>query len=320
MGDDDFSISSRTSAGDKCIVLAQSDVEPGIYYLYDALRDELAEIHRIKPWLDRERLAKSKPLAITARDGLTLHGYLIVPAGAEERNLPVIVWPHGGPQARDAWYYSSNNQFLASRGYAVLLVNFRGSIGYGREFKTAGYKQIGLKMQDDITDAVGWLIEEGIADEHRVAIMGGSYGGYAALAGLAFTPELYACGVAINAPSNLITTWDSFPPHWKHYLEMLHERWGDPVADREQLERTSPALHPEGFRAPVFIAQGENDIRVKKEDTDLLVKALGEHGVEVSYYLQSGEGHVIWNEENTIKFMSEVEKFLGEHMPAERDK
>ena len=252
-----------------------------------------------------------------SRDGLTIEAYLTLPNGLsinEAHQLPVVINPHGGPWARDCWGYSSEVQFLANRGYAVFQMNFRGSTGYGRSFLEASYKQWGLKMQDDITDGVNWLIEQGIADKDRVAIYGGSYGGYAVLAGLTLTPDVYACGIDYVGVSNLFTFMKTIPPYWRPMLEMMYEQVGAPEKDAEQLAATSPALHADKIRVPLFIAQGANDPRVNKAESDQMVAALKERGIEVEYMVKDNEGHGFHNQENRFDFYRAMEAFLKKYL------
>lgn len=257
------------------------------------------------------------PVVYHSRDGLRIEAYLTLPDGLSleaARHLPVVVNPHGGPWVRDHWGFDSEVQFLANRGYAVFQMNYRGSTGYGRSFLEASYKQWGLKMQDDITDGVNWLIGQGIADAKRVAIYGGSYGGYATLAGLAFTPDVYACGVDYVGVSNLLSFMNTIPPYWRPMLEMMHEQVGDPEADRAQLEATSPALHADQIKAPLFVAQGANDPRVNKAESDQMVEALRRRGVEVEYMVKENEGHGFANEENRFDFYRAMERFLAKYL------
>ena len=228
--------------------------------------------------------------------------------------LPVIVNPHGGPWSRDNWGFSSEVQFLCSRGYAVFQLNFRGSTGYGRDFLEKSYKQWGLTMQNDITDGVHWLIDSGIADPKRIAIYGASYGGYATLAGACFTPELYCCAIDYVGVSNLLTFLQTIPPYWRAMLDMMYEQIGHPDRDRAQLEATSPALHADAIRCPLFIAQGANDPRVNKDESDQMVAALRRRGVEVEYMVKDNEGHGFANQENVFDFYRAVERFLQQHL------
>jgi dipeptidyl aminopeptidase/acylaminoacyl peptidase len=275
----------------------------------------LTKLAEIAPWLDEKELVEMKPISYRSRDGLTINGYLTLPRGGG-KNLPLIVNPHGGPWARDAWTYNSEVQFLANRGYAVLQVNFRGSTGYGRKFWEASFKQWGKKMQDDVSDGVAYAIREGIADPKRVAIYGASYGGYATLAGLAFTPELYACGVDYVGVSNLFTFMKTIPPYWKPMLDMLHEMVGHPERDKALLEEASPVMHAGQIRAPLLIAQGAKDPRVNVDESDQMVAALKKRGVDVEYVLKENEGHGFLNEENRFEFYEAMERFFAKHLRA----
>lgn len=271
----------------------------------------------ISPWLNEETMGDLFCVNYKSRDGWDIEAYLTLPKGytlETAKNLPVIINPHGGPWARDEWGFDPESQFLANRGYAVFKMNFRGSTGYGRKFLEASYKQWGLSMQDDITDGVNWLIEKGIADAKKIAIYGASYGGYAVLAGLAFTPDLYACGIDYVGVSNLFTLLESIPPYWKPMLEMMYEQVGDPEKDKELLERISPVFHSDKIKAPLFIAQGANDPRVKKAESDQMVEAMKQRGVEVQYMVKEDEGHGFHNEENRFDFYRAMEKFLSEHL------
>ena len=295
------------------LVAAWSDRTQGVRYLYDATSKTLTKLAEIAPWLREGDLAEMKPITYQTRDGLTIHGYLTLPQ-AGGKNLPLIVNPHGGPWARDAWGYNPEVQFLANRGYAVLQMNFRGSTGYGRTFWEAGFKQWGRKMQDDVTDGVRHAIAQGIADPKRICIYGMSYGGYCALAGLAFTPELYACGVDCVGISNLFTFLTTIPPYWKPMLDMYYEMVGHPEADKDQLAETSPVMHADNIRAPLLIAQGAQDPRVNINESDQMVAALKKHGIAVEYLVKDNEGHGFANEENRFEFYEAMEKFLKKHL------
>ena len=296
------------------IVHSSSDRTMGRYYLFDAGESRLEPLFDLSPWLDEARMAPMRPIRFESRDGLTIRGYLTVPPDLEPRTLPTVVNPHGGPWARDSWGFDPEVQFLASRGYAVLQTNFRGSAGFGRRFLEASFRQWGLAMQDDISDGVRWAVDEGIADPMRVAIYGGSYGGYAALAGLTKTPELYACGISYVGVSNLFSWIEAIPPYWKPYLEMLHEMVGHPEEHAEQFRATSPFFNADRIRAPLFVAQGANDPRVRKEESDQIVEALRGRGVDVAYMVKGDEGHGFSNEENRFDFYREMERFLAEHL------
>ena len=318
LGDDEIEIADRDREEDLFVVRTYSDRSLGAYYLYDARADTLRKLADVSPWIEEAQMARMRPIAFTSRDGLTIHGYLTLPVGVPPRGLPVVILVHGGPWARDSWGFNPEVQFLANRGYAVLQVNYRGSTGYGRRFWEASFKQWGRAMQDDLTDAALWLVREGIADRHRIAIYGGSYGGYATLAGLAFTPDLYACGVDYVGVSNLITFMKTIPPYWRPYLEMMHEMVGDPVRDRDLLIAESPVFHVDRIRAPLLIAQGANDPRVNKNESDQMVEALRRRGVPVDYMVKENEGHGFANEENRFDFYEEMERFLAEHLSPRR--
>ncbi len=298
----------------KLIVYAGSDRNMGSYWFLDVDTMQLDKLFDLAPWLDENRLAEVRPIRFTSRDGLTIHGYLTLPLGAESTNLPMVVHPHGGPWHRDSWGFDPEVQFLANRGYAVLQMNFRGSTGYGRRFWEASFGQWGLTMQDDVTDGVQWAIDEGIADPKRVAIYGGSYGGYATLAGLTKTPDLYACGISYVGVSNLFTWIEAIPPYWKLYLEMLYEMVGHPERDEERFRETSPFFNAEKITAPLMVVQGANDPRVRKHESDQIVEALRERGVDVEYMVKDNEGHGFQNEENRFEFYRAMEAFLARHL------
>ena len=299
---------------DKCLVRTFSDRSFGAYYFYDLKAKDLKKLADISPWLNEEHLAPMKAIKYQSRDGLTINGYLTLPKGVPARNLPVVVNPHGGPWYRDTWTFNAEVQFLANRGYAVLQVNFRGSTGYGRKFWEASFKQWGKTMQDDITDGVQWLIKQGIADPKRIGIYGGSYGGYATLAGLTYTPDLYAVGVDYVGVSNIFTFLKAIPPYWKPYLEMLHEMIGHPEKDKDLLTAASPVFHSDKIKVPLLIAQGANDPRVNKAESDQMVEALKKRGIEVPYIVKDNEGHGFANEENRFEFYRAMEEFLGKHL------
>ena len=316
-GDIEFSFSSNTKAEDKYIISTYSDKTMGSYYLYNVKTEKLDKIADISPWIDDKEMASQLPIEYKSRDGLTINGYLTLPKGytmENAKNLPVVVNPHGGPWYRDQWGFNPEVQFLANRGYAVFQMNFRGSTGYGRKFWEASFKQWGKTMQDDITDGVNWLIDKGIADKSRIAIYGGSYGGYATLAGITFTPDLYAAAVDYVGVSNLFTFLKTIPPYWKPMLDMMHEMVGDPVKDSVLLRSASPVFHVDKIKTPLFVAQGANDPRVNKAESDQMVDALKKRGIEVEYLVKDNEGHGFYNEENRFDFYRKMEKFLAAHM------
>jgi dipeptidyl aminopeptidase/acylaminoacyl peptidase len=307
-------VTSANRDEDKFLVRTYSDRSLGAYYFYDMESEELMKLAEVSPWLDEEKLSPMQPIKYTSRDGLTIHGYLTLPDNVEAKNLPLVVNPHGGPWARDNWGYNPEVQLLADRGYAVLQVNFRGSTGFGKEFWTASFKEWGQTMQNDITDGVNWLIGQGIADQNRIAIYGASYGGYATLAGLTYTPDLYACGVDYVGVSNLNSFLQTIPPYWKPFLEMMYEMVGDPATDQEMLDAYSPALNSDKITSPLFVVQGANDPRVNIDESDQIVRALRERGVDVPYMVKYDEGHGFSNEENRFDFYKAMTGFLAIHL------
>lgn len=313
-GNYNLGIYDMTKEEDKYIVGKSSDRAMTTYYLYDVNTDELTFIHQVTPWLDENEMAEVKPVTYTARDGMTIHGYLTIPKGKEAKNLPVIVNVHGGPWARDSWGFNPEIQFLANRGYAVFQMNFRGSTGYGRAFWEASFKQWGQAMQDDVTDGVQWLISQGIADPKRVVIYGASYGGYATLMGIVKEPDLFAAAVDYVGVSNLFTFMQTIPPYWEPMLQMMYEMVGNPQADSLMMAQNSPALQAERIKTPLFIAQGANDPRVNKAESDQMVAALQARGIEVEYMVKDNEGHGFYNEENRFDFYRAMEAFLAKHI------
>ena len=310
----EVALSSMNLDEDKFIVRSHSDRTRGAFWFYDTKTDELRKLADVSPWLDENQMAAMKPVRVTARDGLVLPGYLTLPPGVEPKNLPAVLLVHGGPWARDDWGFDGGAQFLANRGYAVLQINFRGSTGYGRAFWEKGFKQWGKTMQDDVTDAARWIVSEGIADPKRIAIYGGSYGGYAALAGMAFTPGVYAAGISFVGPSNLFTLLETVPPYWEPMRKMNYEMIGDPEKDKELLTAASPLFSADKIQSPLLIAQGANDPRVKKAESDQIVEALKKRGVDVPYIVRENEGHGFANEENRMYFYRAVERFLAKHL------
>ncbi|MCD4749508.1 MAG: S9 family peptidase, partial [Thermoanaerobaculales bacterium] len=298
----------------KVLARTYSDKSQGAYYFFDTASGDFSKLVDISPWFDESEMADMKPIQFTSRDGLTIPGYLTVPVGVEAENLPTVLVVHGGPWARDRWGFNPEVQFLANRGYAVLQLNFRGSTGYGREFWEASFKQWGKAMQDDLTDGVQWMVDQGIADPNRVGIYGGSYGGYAVLAGLAFTPDLYACGVDYVGVSNLFTLLGSLPPYWELGRQMFYEMMGDPENEPDLIREISPLFHAEKITAPLMVVQGANDIRCKKPEADQIVKALSDRGIEVPYMVKDNEGHGFRNEENRFDVYRAMEHFLANHL------
>jgi dipeptidyl aminopeptidase/acylaminoacyl peptidase len=307
-------VASMSRDENRMLVYAGSDRTLGSYYFYDRNTGDFEKLADLSPWLKEEEMAPMRFITYTSRDGLAIHGYLTLPLGVEPKNLPVVVHPHGGPWARDVWGFNPEVQFLANRGYAVLEMNFRGSTGYGKSFWVAGFRQWGRNMQNDITDGVSWLIKEGIADAERVGIYGASYGGYAVLAGLAFTPDIYACGVDFVGPSNLFTLLETLPPYWELGRQMMYEQVGDPEKDKDLLRSVSPVFHADKIRAPLFVAQGANDPRVKKAESDQIVEALRKRNIDVEYMIKDNVGHGFANEENRFDFYRAMETFLSRHL------
>jgi dipeptidyl aminopeptidase/acylaminoacyl peptidase len=290
-----------------------NDTGPIPYYAYDRATKTARFLFEHQPELSRYELARMEPFSFQSRDGLTVHGYLTFPAGGRE-NLPTVLNVHGGPWARDTWGFNPEAQWLANRGYLCVQVNFRGSTGYGKDFVNAGDRAWGAEMQNDISDAVAHVISQGWADPVRVAIYGGSYGGYAALAGAAFTPDLYCCAVDIVGPSNLITLIESVPPYWAPMIAMFHQRVGDPAKDADFLWSRSPLSRAEAIRIPLLIAQGANDPRVKQAESEQIVAALSKAGIDHEYLLFPDEGHGFAKPENRLRFYAEADRFLARYL------
>jgi dipeptidyl aminopeptidase/acylaminoacyl peptidase len=312
----DLTPASATADDRLWMIVASSDAEPGERHLFDRDKKTLARQYRVFERLPREHLAPMKAIRYAASDGLEIPAFLTLPKGLPAKNLALVVLPHGGPWARDSWGYDSIAQFLANRGYAVLQPNFRASTGYGKKFLNAGNNQWGDKMQEDLTWGVRHLVAQGIADPNRVAIMGGSYGGYATLAGVAFTPDLYAAAVSIVGPSNLHTLLESIPPYWEAGRKMFHARMGDPTTPegKKQLERQSPLNAAAKIRTPLLVVQGANDPRVKKAESDQIVIALRDRGFPVEYLVAPDEGHGFARPVNNMAMFATIEKFLAKHL------
>ncbi len=298
------------------IISANADTDPGSTYLYDRTTKKLTLQYQSREKLNRAYLAPMKAVKYPSSDGLQIPAYLTLPKGVEAKNLPAVILPHGGPWYRDSWGYDAFAQFLANRGYAVLQPNFRGSTGYGKKFIDAANKQWGDKMQDDITWGAKYLIAQGIADPKRVGIMGGSYGGYATLAGVAFTPDVYAAGVSIVGPSNLITLLESIPPYWEQIRKLFYERMGDPNTPegKAQLLRQSPLTAAAKIKTPLLVIQGANDPRVTKRESDQIVIALRDRGFPVEYMVAPDEGHGFARPVNNMAMFALAEKFLAKYL------
>ena len=298
------------------LIVAGSDTEPGERYLFDRNTKKLTLQYRIREKLSRDYLAPMTAVRYKSSDGLEIPAYLTLPKGVPAKNLPVIIFPHGGPWARDSWGYNGYAQFLANRGYAVLMPNFRASTGYGKKFLDAGNKQWGDKMQDDVTWGAKYLVAQGIADPKRVGIMGGSYGGYATLAGVTFTPDVYAAAVDIVGPSNLVTLLETIPPYWESGRKVFYLRMGDPSTPdgRAQLERQSPLNHASNIKTPLLVVQGANDPRVNKREADQIVIALRDRNYPVEYLVAPDEGHGFARPINNLAMFATIEKFLANHL------
>ena len=316
LGDREISFNSATADETKFIVATFSDVDPGTVWLYDRNTGNLSTLYQIREKLDRKSLAPMTSVKYKSSDGLEIPAYLTLPKGVAAKNLPVVVFPHGGPWGRDSWGYNTYAQFLANRGYAVLAPNFRASTGYGKKFLNAGNNQWGEKMQDDITWGVKYLVEQGIADPKRVGIMGGSYGGYATLAGVAYTPDTYAAAVAIVAPSNLKTLLESIPPYWEAGRTVFYTRMGNPNTPEglAQMKRQSPLYSADKIKTPLMVVQGANDPRVNKREADQIVIALRDRNYPVEYLVAPDEGHGFARPVNNMAMITSAEKFLAKHL------
>jgi dipeptidyl aminopeptidase/acylaminoacyl peptidase len=293
-----------------------SDTDPGTVHIYDTQTRKLDFQYRARPELPSGQLSPMRSIWYASSDGLMIQAYLTLPRGFGQSNLPLVVIPHGGPWARDRWGYDGFVQFLANRGYAVLQPNFRGSTGFGRDFLDAGNQQWGQLMQDDITWGVKYLVDQGIADAQRVGIFGGSYGGYAALAGVTFTPDLYAAAISFVGPSNLKTLLNSIPPYWESFRIVLHTRMADPSTSQGQqlLLNQSPLFHADKITTPLMIVQGKNDPRVLEAESDQIVVALRERGFPVVYLNAPDEGHGFARPVNNMAFVAAMEKFFAKYL------
>jgi dipeptidyl aminopeptidase/acylaminoacyl peptidase len=314
----DLNVVSRTLDDRSWIVAYSADNGPTRYYRYDREGRKAAFLFTSRAALEGLPLAKMRPVVIRSRDGFDLVSYLTLPVWARSKGkpLPMVLNVHGGPWGRDVWGFDASHQWLANRGYAVLSVNFRGSTGFGKNFINAGNLEWAGKMHDDLVDAVRWAVEKGIADPRRVAILGGSYGGYAVLVGMTFTPELFACGVDLVGPSNLVTLLNSVPPYWAPMMEVFTKRVGDHRTEegRKLLTERSPLTHADRIRRPLLIGQGANDPRVKRAESDQIVAAMQARGTPVTYLLYGDEGHGFARPENRMSFNAVAEAFLAKHL------
>ena len=313
----DAGISGQDAEEAAWIVSFDDDRDPGATFLFDRTRRSSQFLYRSRPWLDPETLAPMTPVAIPSRDGLVLRSYLTLPLGAAGTNLPMVLFVHGGPWARDAWGYDPTVQFLANRGYAVLQVNYRGSTGFGKRFMHAAEREFAGKMHDDLIDGVEWAIAQGIADPARVGIYGGSYGGYAALVGVTFTPDVFAAAVSYVGPSSLVTLTRSFPAYWRPLLASTWFRYvGDPENpdDLADMERRSPLNRVDRITTPLLVIQGANDPRVTKQESDQIVAALHARGVPVDYICKDDEGHGFVKPENRLDAFGAIERFFAQYL------
>jgi len=317
-GGKEFSISSTTDNEDKYLLYVNSDKLYGKYFVYDVKSDTFKEIIDLMPQLNEADMAEMRPIKFKSRDGLTIYGYLTVPKEAEKgKKVPLIVNPHGGPYGpRDSWGFNPETQLFASRGYATLQVNYRGSGGYGKEFYLAGNKQIGRKMLNDLEDGVAYVKSLDMIDDNRIAVYGASYGGLATLGSLVKTPDLYKCGVDYVGVSNLYTFFKSFPPYWKPYLGQVYEQWYDEndPEDQKIMTEVSPALNVDKMTKPLFVVQGANDPRVNIDESDQVVKNLRDRGFDVPYMVKYDEGHGFGKEENRIELYESMMGFFARHL------
>ena len=313
-GNDSYSVVNTTDEEDKYLIYVYSDKIYGIYHLYDVSTDSFKEIFNLMPQLKPQDMAEMRPIKFQSRDGLTIHAYLTIPqAQKENQKFPLIVNPHGGPYGpRDTWTFNPETQLFASRGYATLQINYRGSGGYGKKFYLAGSKQIGRKMLDDLEDGVAYVKSLGMINADKIAIYGGSYGGLATLGSLVKTPDLYSCGVNYVGVSNLFTFYKSFPPYWKPYLRQVYAQWYDETNPEEKaiMKAVSPALNADKITKPVFVIQGANDPRVNINESDQIVKSLRARGFYVPYMVKYNEGHGFQHENNRIELYQTMMGFF----------
>lgn len=314
MPNSEIRIGDRDLAGKQFLVRVFTDKTPGISYLYNSSDHKLIQLSGINPALKESEMCEMKPISYKSRDGLTIHGYLTYPKGLKPYRLPVVVMPHAGPSSRNSWGFNSEVQFLANRGYAVLQMNFRGSTGYGKEFWAAGFKKWGTDMQNDITDGVKWMIDEGIANPKRIAIYGSSFGGYSALHGMCFQPELYACGASYAGPINLFNYVKESAPYMRPSLQMYYEMVGSPEKDPDYFRAVSPVFHTDLIRDPILIAQGGKDPRVNVNETNQFVKELKKRQIPITYILKEDERHYFRIQENRYEFYRKLEKFLADNI------
>ena len=314
LAEGDYFIYDRDNKDKNWLIGITVDNGPVSFYSYSRDKKEGELLFYNKPDLKNYEMSSMNPISFNSRDGLTIHGYITYPKGENRKKLPVVLNVHGGPWVRDTWGFDPESQWLADRGYACVQVNYRGSSGYGKKFLNAGNKEWGGKMHDDLVDTVDWLIKQGIAEPDKICIYGGSYGGYAALVGATFTPDVFSCAVSIVGPSNLITFIDTIPPYWSTFRSIMYKKVGNPETEEEFLKSRSPLFKVQNIKIPMLIAQGANDPRVNQDESEQIVSEMKRRNIEHEYLLFPDEGHGFAKPENRLKFYEAAEKFLAKHL------
>lgn len=314
LAEGDYFIYDRDNEDKNWLIGVTVDNGPVSFYFYSRDKKEGKLLFYNKPDLKNYKMSIMEPISLNSRDGLTINGYITYPKGGERKKLPIVLNVHGGPWVRDTWGYNPEAQWLADRGYVCVQVNYRGSSGYGKEFLNAGNKEWGGKMHDDLVDTVNWLIKQEIADPDKICIYGGSYGGYAALVGAAFTPDVFSCAVSIVGPSNLITFIETIPPYWSTFRSIMYKKVGNPETEEAFLKSRSPLFKVQNIKIPMLIAQGANDPRVNKDESEQIVAEMKRRNIDHKYLLFADEGHGFAKPENRLKFYEEAEKFLAKHL------
>lgn len=314
LAEGEIGVSDRDLNDKNWLITFSNDDGPSTIYVFDRDTKKGTYLFTPMPVLKKFTLAPMEPISFLSRDSLTIHGYVTFPVGLKRKKLPMVLLVHGGPWSRDYWGYNSEAQWLANRGYICLQVNFRGSTGYGKDFLNAGNKEWGRKMHYDLVDAVNWAVKEGYADPDRVAIYGASFGGYAALCGAAFSPDVFCCAIDAFGPSDLTSYLESIPPLWQTYLNIMYLRVGNPETEAEMLKERSPLHAVDNIKIPILVVQGANDPRVTQEQSDMIVKAMEKKGIDYQYMLFEDEGHGFLKEENRLEFYAAAEKFLAKHL------
>ncbi len=314
LSEGDYFIYDRDNEDKNWLIGITVDNGPVSFYSYSRDKKKGELLFYNKPDLKNYEMSFMEPISFKSRDGLTIHGYITYPKGENRKKLPVVLNVHGGPWVRDTWGFDPESQWLADRGYACVQVNYRGSSGYGKKFLNAGNKEWGGKMHDDLVDTVDWLIKQGIAEPDKICIYGGSYGGYAALVGATFTPDVFSCAVSIVGPSNLITFIDTIPPYWSTFRSIMYKKVGNPETEEEFLKSRSPLFKVQNIKIPMLIAQGANDPRVNQDESEQIVAEMKRRNIEHEYLLFPDEGHGFAKPENRLKFFEAAEKFLAKHL------